>query len=87
MIGSRQGEGSSFLLAETKTVSQVFRYVYLVPCADYGQEISATEIENHMLVASDSPLDIEGAVQVDISSAITLTDDYCPVDSLIPREF
>ena len=87
VIGSRQGEGSSFLLAETKTVSQVFRYVYLVPCADYGQEISATEIENHMLVASDSPLDIEGAVQVDISSAITLTDDYCPVDSLIPREF
>lgn len=87
IIGSREGDGSGFLLAEANTISQVFRYVYIVPCLEEGEsleEISPSEVRNHMVIGSDEPLDIEGAVDVDYSSAIILTDDYNPVDALVP---
>lgn len=37
-----------------------------------------------MVIASDSPLDLPGTVTMDYENSIILTDDYCPVDTLIP---
>lgn len=87
IIGSREWDGSGFLLAEARTISQIFRYVYIVPCLeDRGslEDASPSEVRNHMVIGSDEPLDIEGAVDADYSSAVILTDDYNPVDALIP---
>ena len=85
IIGSRAGEDSRFLAAEVNTISQVFDYVYIVPCGDQNNdEITETETINNMVIASDTPLDLEGAVDMDYSDGLILTDDYCPVDTLIP---
>ena len=84
VIGSAEGPGSGFLVAEVYTVGQVFPYVYAVPCLEEGTTWSATEVINYMVVASDTPLSIPGAVELDLTDAVLLTDDYCPVDALVP---
>lgn len=86
VIGSRSGAGSGFLLAEVKTISQVFDFVYVVPCTEEGETFSDESVENYMVVASNSQLALEGTVDLDFSGSIILTDDYCPVDSLVPDE-
>lgn len=86
IIGSRAGADSKFLAAEVNTISQVFDYVYIIPCGDMGTtEISEETCTNNMVIASDSPLDLPGTVTMDYENSIILTDDYCPVDSLIPE--
>ena len=85
IIGSRTGENSKFLAAEVNTISQVFDYVYIVPCGDMNnEEITDTTNTNNMVIATDTPLDIPEAVNMDYEDSIILTDDYCPVDTLIP---
>lgn len=85
IIGSRSGAYSKFLAAEVNTISQVFDYVYIVPCGDMNnEEIIDTTSTNNMVIASDIPLDIPAAVNMDYKGSIILTDDYCPVDTLIP---
>lgn len=85
IIGSRSGEYSKFLAAEVNTISQVFDYVYIVPCGDMNnEEITDTTSTNNMVIACDTPLDIPAAVNMDYEDSIILTDDYCPVDTLIP---
>lgn len=85
IIGSRVGENSKFLAAEVNTISQVFDYVYIVPCGDMNnEEITDTTSTNNMVIASDIPLDIPATVNMDYENSIILTDDYCPVDTLIP---
>ena len=85
IIGSRVGEDSRFLAAEANTMNQVFQYVYIIPCKDLDNEIiEDTTSTNNMVVASDTPLELDGAVEMDYSDGLILTDDYCPVDTLIP---
>ena len=85
IIGSRSGAYSKFLAAEVNTISQVFDYVYIVPCGDMNnEEIIDTTSTNNMVIASDIPFDIPAAVNMDYKGSIILTDDYCPVDTLIP---
>lgn len=85
IIGSRSGAYSKFLAAEVNTISQVFDYVYIVPCGDMNnEEITDTTSTNNMVIACDTPLDIPAAVNMDYEDSIILTDDYCPVDTLIP---
>ena len=39
-----------------------------------------------MVVATDSKLTLENAIELNIpSDTIILTDNYCPVDSLVPN--
>jgi spermidine synthase len=86
IIGSHKGDGTGFLMAEVKTISQVFKYVYVVPCVDADAEWDEETVINNMVVASDHPLAVKGAVVIDCSAGLILTDDYCPVDTLIPEE-
>lgn len=87
VISSLTGENSKFLKAEINTLRQVFKNIYVVPCN------TVTDIEgkqNIMLIATDSILNLGDNIHTyDIEIAedeIVLTDDYCPVDSLIPQQ-
>lgn len=85
IIGARAGEDSRFLAAEVNTISQVFKYVYIIPCGDLENEvITPAASTNNMVIASDLPLDIAGTAELENPTAMVLTDDYCPVDFLIP---
>lgn len=85
IIGSRSGDDSKFLGAEVNTISQVFDYVYIVSCGDTDtDDMTEGACTNNMVIASDSPLDLPGTVTMDYKNSIILTDDYCPVDTLIP---
>ena len=83
VISSINGENSNFIKAEVNTLKQVFKNVYVVPCTDYSNyEI----VQNNMVVATNNTLFLENTVNLNIpSDTIILTDNYCPVDSLIPN--
>lgn len=70
-------EKSEFLKAEANTISKVFSYIYIEQCNE-----NATNRTNYRLVASHYPLPLD-SVALDYSNSIVLTDNYCPVDTLI----
>lgn len=82
IISSIDGEDAYFIKAEVNTLKQVFKNVYVVPCTDYN---NFELVQNNMVVATDDTLTLANSVSLDIpSDTIILTDNYCPVDSLIP---
>lgn len=83
IISSIEGENSKFIKAEVHTLKQVFKNVYIIPCSDTEELYRA---QNNMVIATDDELKFNNDVNVDISDTIILTDNYCPVDSLIPKK-
>lgn len=81
IISAIEGKNSNFIKAEVNTLRQVFKNVYIVPCND---KINLERVQNNMIVATDSEIYFEDAVQVDTKNAILLTDNFCPVDTIIP---
>ena len=83
VLSSIDGQNSNFLKAEVNTLKQVFKNVYVLPCNNYtNHEL----IQNIMVIATDDTLFLENTVNLDIpSDTIILTDNYCPIDSLIPN--
>lgn len=83
VISSIDGENSDFIKAEVNTLKQVFKNVYVVPCNDYNNH---ELVQNNMVVATDDTLTLSNVIELSIpSDTIILTDNYCPVDSLIPN--
>lgn len=82
IISSLEGENKKFLNAEVNTLKQVFKNVYIIPCERVGVE----EIDNNMVIATDSDLYFENAYNFVNDNEIILTDDYCPVEYLIPQK-
>ena len=83
IISSLDGANSNFIKAEVHTLQQVFENVYVVPCND----ISNVElVQNNMVIATDDDLMLDNAVKIDCSNAVLLTDNYCPIDSLVPQQ-
>ena len=82
IISALEGENSKFLQSELKTLQSVFQYTYVKPVR---QSTSRTEVQNVIVFASDRELSIDDAVNVSIEDGILLTDEYVPVDSLIPK--
>lgn len=83
VISSIDGENSKFIKAEVSTLKQVFKNVYVVPCRDNN---NFEQVQNNMVIATDDTLFLENTVDLDIpSNTIILTDNYCPVDSLVPN--
>ncbi len=82
ILSSLDGENSKFIKAEINTLKQVFKNVYVVPC----DTIDNTEIlQNNMVIATDDEISFSGTYEIDIpENEIIITDDYCPVDNLIP---
>ena len=84
IISSLEGDNSRFLRAEVNTLLQEFNNVYVIPCNNTGD---TSRIQNNMVIASDSTLNYENAYELTFSdNEIILTDNYCPVDTLIPQE-
>ena len=82
IISSIEGDNSKFIKAEVNTLKQVFKNVYIVPCND---KENVERVQNNMIIATDSELNLEYVVKVDTKNAILLTDNFCPVDSIIPK--
>ena len=83
VISSLEGENSKFIKAIINTLKQVFKNVYLVPC----QTIDVDTVQNNMVIASDDELKFDKLYQYVIEeNEIVLTDDYCPVDTLVPEK-
>lgn len=83
VISALEGKNSKFLKAEINTIKQVFKNVYVVPCAE---EYIADKVHNLMVIASDAELQIENDYEFELNNdEIIITDDYCPIDALIPE--
>lgn len=84
IVSSLDGENSKFLKAELQTLKQVFRNTYVIPCEDFS---STNQVMNLMVIATDDSINLEENYLVKLSKdEIILTDNYCPIDSLIPQK-
>lgn len=82
IISSLEGENSKFLRAEVNTLKKVFKNVYIIPCNDTDKY----SVENIMVIATDDDIYYENAYDLKIDEdEILLTDNYCPIDTLIPK--
>lgn len=84
VLGSVNGPESAFLLSEIRTLREVFAHVYLLPTVE-GQ--SGDLFGNFMMIATDEDVRFENAFDCDVSHAIVLTDDYCPVDAMVGTSY
>jgi len=84
VIGSLDGENSKFLKAEVNTLQKVFKNVYVVPC-NAPKDLDL--IQNNMVISTDSTIDYKNTFNLNISdNELVITDEYCPVDTLIPAK-
>lgn len=83
IISSLEGENSKFLKTEINIMKQVFKNVYVIP----SEKVNDTKlVQNNMVIATDDVLDIENIYNINLNNELILTDDYCPVDTLLPKE-
>ena len=80
IIASLDGNNSRFLKAEIQTLKQVFKNVYVVPCNTLDD---FDVLQNIMVVATDQELELTHTITLNTDDAIILTDDFCPVESLL----
>ncbi len=84
IISSVEGRDSRFIKAEVNTLKKVFKNVYVIPCRSIENKETT---QNNMVISTDQELEFEGEYKLNIDeNEIVLTDDYCPVDTLIPRK-
>lgn len=84
VISSLEGDNSKFIKSEVNTLKQVFKNVYIVPCEEFENKEA---IMNNMIIATDDTLSLDENYILNISeNEILLTDNYCPIDSLIPEK-
>ncbi len=85
VISSLEGKDSKFIKAEVNTLKKVFKNVYVIPC----NTITELEmIQNNMVIASDDDINLTGVNVCELKideKEIVLTDDYCPIDTLVPQ--
>ena len=83
VISAEVGENSKFIKAEVNTIKQVFKNVYVIP-------VNATDSSskaNYMVIGTDQDLNLKNTINLEIdSNEIVLTDDYAPIDTLMPME-
>ncbi len=83
IISSLEGKNSKFIQAEVNTLKHVFKNVYVIPC-NYQNDLEKTQ--NNMVIATDDDLEYKESYNLNISdNAIVITDEYCPIDTLIPK--
>lgn len=81
IISSLEWNKSKFLRAEVNTLKKVFNNVYVIPC-NYSDNLY--DRQNIMVIASDDELMLNWTYNLLLEEdEIVITDDYCPVDSLI----
>ena len=81
IISSLEWNKSKFLRAEVNTLKKVFNNVYIIPCRSSDDLYNS---QNIMVIASDDDLSFDDAYNLVLKEdEIVITDDYCPIDSLI----
>lgn len=81
IISSLEWKKSKFLRAEVNTLKKVFNNVYVIPC---NSNKNLYNTQNTMVIASDDELSLEDTYDLALDeNEIIITDDYCPIDSLI----
>ena len=80
IIASVNGQRSLFLKSEIKTLKEVFKNVYVVPC---NTPKDLYVIQNFMVIATDQNLTFDNAIEIDSSEGIILTDNFAPIENLI----
>jgi len=83
IIAGTDEENGKFLRAECLTLSKVFQYIYINEVRDLPVE--PNQPRNLLVVATDVPIDGYTSIDIDYSDGVLLTDDYCPVESLVPK--
>ena len=82
IISSLDGDNSKFLKAEIATLKTVFNNVYVIPCF-FKDNFDI--VQNIMVIATDDTLQLDNTVDIKLNdSQLILTDNYSPIDSLIP---
>ena len=79
IVGNIEDDDAEFIKAECNTLSRLFSHIYLRPCDE-----SANGLTNYLLIATDVRLDVD-SMDFDYSDGVILTDNYCPIDSLLPK--
>ena len=70
-------------MAEVNTLQHVFKNVYVIPCRDNNDVYSS---QNNMVIATDDNLSFEHSFKLNImENEIVITDEYCPIDTLITK--
>lgn len=86
VLGALEGDKGKFLRAEYKTLSKVFKYVYVLPVY---KNVAPDQYTNWILVATDNneykPQNTAKATLT--REDIVLTDDYCPIDTLVGKAY
>ena len=82
VISSLENTNSEFLKAEIKTIKQVFKNVYLIPC-NVPNDVNT--IQNCIIIATDQVLNFKEAISINTEDNIILTDDYCPIEKLVNK--
>lgn len=80
ILGDIDKDNAAFLKAECNTLAQAFMYVYVVECDRQSEGLL-----NYRVIATDTSLPTD-SIEFDYSDGVILTDNYCPIDSLLPRK-
>ena len=87
IIGSQEGNNNKFIKAEVNTLRQVFNYVYVLPVLNSNETHENRDKElnrNNIVIATDKKIELENTIDLEIKEdEIILTDDYCPVETLV----
>lgn len=82
VLAAVNGDKGRFLRSEVKTLKEVFDYVYVLPMRDNSNK---DDFSNWVVIATDND-SYRPTQAFDVNneeSDILLTDDYCPIDSLV----
>jgi spermidine synthase len=83
IISSLDGSNSKFIKAEVNTLKQVFKNVYAIPCQNLDNSI---DVQNIMVIATDDSIKYDNTYDLKIDkNEIIITDDFCPIDKLVPQ--
>ncbi len=86
VLGAVSGYKGKFLRSEVKTLQDVFEYVYVVPVYE---DVDPGDYINWMVIATNNNKYVPKNI-VDLKTTdydILLTDDYCPIDSLVLTDY
>ena len=65
-----------------KTLKKYFKNVYVIPCNNKDDK---NVVQNNMVIATDENINYNDYAVINCDDAIVLTDNYCPVDTIIPK--
>lgn len=87
IIGSEEGKYSKFIKAEANTINQVFKNVYIYPIILENETFNTrdkSQNRNNIVIATDQDINFENTYEfIFDNNEIIITDDYCPVDTLV----